>query len=270
MVEYAKSRVRTIMAKSKLYGVDYAINPYIGCEHGCVYCYARFVYISMGKDPLEWGKRVVAKANAVELLKREVVRNRRGVVLISSVTDPYQPLERREFLTRRILEVLHRYGYPVVILTKSDLVLRDIDLFKKFSEIEVGLTITSLNDDVREIFEPMAPKPENRIRALKMLVKEGIRTYALIGPLLPLFVDKEIDSLLETLADIGVGRILVDKLNLKAKNWVSIHIALRNNLDPHTVSEFWRAARSTQYFLSLKKKITRRSKELGLQIDFCY
>ncbi|MHA1590180.1 MAG: radical SAM protein [Candidatus Njordarchaeales archaeon] len=272
MVRYGEKKVRSIMSKSGIYGIEYAINPYIGCEHGCVYCYARFVYIKMGKDPLEWGEEVIAKTNAVELLKREVVANRRGRVLISSVTDPYQPIERTKLLTRRILETLQRYKYPVVILTKSPLILRDLDIIKKFNheEVEAGITITMLNDDDRKVFEPRAPSVDARIKALRILAGNIANTFAFLGPIIPLFTTKDLSALLELIADAGVKRVVIDKLNLKARNWESINRALKENYDKAKIREFWRILRDPYYYKKLKKKIINEAGELGLQVDFCY
>ena len=153
MLKIGKIQCKTIMGKSGIGPVDYAINPYLGCSHGCVYCYARFMS-RMGHKGEEWGSFVDVKENAVERLKIEVVKKKKGLVLLSSVTDPYQPLEAKFKLTRGCLEVLLEYQYPVNILTKSSLVLRDLDLIKDFDSIEVGFTITSLDNDVSKIFEP--------------------------------------------------------------------------------------------------------------------
>ena len=120
-------RARSILSPSRIYGVNYAANPYTGCGHGCAYCYARFTFLRMNLDPTDWGTIVMPKINAGSLIRREVLSKKRGIVLLSSVTDPYQWLERKYMLTRSIVEVLARRGWPIVVLTKSDLVLRDLD-----------------------------------------------------------------------------------------------------------------------------------------------
>jgi len=267
-VEYKECHVKSVLSKSKIYGVDYAVNPYHGCEHACTYCYARFILELRGEDPTKWGETICAKINAPSLLKREIVSVRRGLVLLSSVTDPYQPLEKKYNLTRRILEILFRYHFPITILTKSDLVLRDIDLIKKFKEAEVGLTITMLNEEICSIFEPNAPKVSARLNALKILSKE-VNTYAFIGPFIPIFSERDIEYLIEELSEIGVGRILFDKLNLKARNWITINNSLRK-FDLDVSKEFWKKTRNMEYWSKIKRKIEILAYHHKIHVDFCY
>ena len=173
---------KTVLSESKVF--DYAVNPYIGCEHGCTYCYARFMKRASGhKEP--WGKFVDVKINAPILLQREMRKRKAGRVWISGVCDPYQPLERKYELTKRCLEVLSRHGWPVTIQTKSPLVLRDIEILKKFGDIEVGFTITTSDEAIRKTFEPNAPSIKERIEALGKLHDIGLKTFAMIAPLLP-------------------------------------------------------------------------------------
>jgi len=131
---------KTILSKSKV--SDYTINPYVGCEHGCTYCYARFMKRFTGHRE-KWGSFVDVKINAARLLQREIEKKRAGRVWISGVCDPYQPIEKRYELTRRCLEILSKYGWPVTIQTKSPLVKRDLELLRTFNDIEAGLTITN-------------------------------------------------------------------------------------------------------------------------------
>lgn len=178
-------KARTVLSKSGIPGVDYCVNPYVGCAHACRYCYASFMKRFTGhKEP--WGSFVDVKVNAPEVLARQLRRAQKGHVMLSSVTDAYQPLEARYRVTRKCLEQLLKKRFPVSILTKSPLVLRDIDLFKLFDDIEVGITISTDDEKMRKAFEPKAPPIEARIRALKKLHAEGIRTYVFIGPLLPM------------------------------------------------------------------------------------
>jgi DNA repair photolyase len=139
---------KTILSRSKV--LRYTINPYIGCEHGCTYCYARFMKRFTGHTE-KWGDFVDVKMNAVSLLQREVKKNRAGRVWISGVCDPYQPLEKAYELTRGCLEILSRHGWPVTIQTKSPLILRDLDLLRKSNEIEAGLTITTADDRMENV-----------------------------------------------------------------------------------------------------------------------
>ncbi len=173
---------KTILSKSKVF--DYTINPYIGCEHGCTYCYARFMK-RFTDHKEEWGKFVDVKVNAARLLQREIKKKRPGVVWISGVCDPYQPLEKEYELTKRCLEILLKHGWPVTVQTKSPLVLRDVESLRKFDEVEVGLTITTADENIREIFEPNSPPVEQRIETLEKLHFAGVKTFAMIAPLLP-------------------------------------------------------------------------------------
>jgi len=196
--------VKTILSKSKVF--DYTINPYIGCEHGCTYCYARFMKSFTGHNE-EWGGFVDVKINATHLLQREIKKKQVGKVWISGVCDPYQPLEKTYELTKRCLEILLKQAWPVTIQTKSPLVLRDIESLKKFNEIEVGLTITTADENIRKIFEPNSPPIKQRIETLDKLHSAGIRTFAMIAPLLP-----KAEGLVAQLSG-KVDYVLIDKLN---------------------------------------------------------
>jgi DNA repair photolyase len=195
---------KTILSKSKVF--DYTINPYIGCEHGCTYCYARFMK-RFTDNKEEWGKFVDVKVNAASLLRREVKKKRRGIVWISGVCDPYQPLEKEYELTKRCLEILLKHGWPVTVQTKSPLVLRDVESLRKFDEVEVGLTITTADENIRQIFEPNSPPVEQRIETLEKLHSEGVKTFAMIAPLLP--KTEGLATQLSGKADY----VLIDKMN---------------------------------------------------------
>jgi len=172
---------RSILSKSKVF--DYVVNPYIGCQHGCTYCYARFMKrFTRHKEP--WGEFVDVKINAAHLLQREIEKMPPGRVWVSGVCDPYQPLERTYELTKKCLEILVRYDWPITIQTKSALVLRDVELFEEANKIEVGLTVTTGDERIRQLFEPGAPSIKERIKALEELHLAGIGTYAMIAPML--------------------------------------------------------------------------------------
>jgi len=202
---------RSILSKSQVF--DYAVNPYIGCQHNCTYCYARFMKRFAGhKEP--WGEFVDVKINAPDLLQLEIDKTPPGRVWVSGVCDPYQPLEAAYELTRKCLVILVQYGWPITVQTKSQLVLRDIDLFRRSDEIEVGLSVTSADDEIRKLFEPGAPSIKERIKALEKLHLAGIRTYAMIAPMLPGA---------EELADQLSGKVdyvLVDRMNYHYGDWV--------------------------------------------------
>jgi DNA repair photolyase len=199
--------VKSVLSKSGIPSVDYCLNPYVGCAHGCRYCYATFMKRFTGHTE-PWGAFVDVKVNAPEVLQRQFKRARRGYVMLSSVTDPYQPLEKKYGLTRRCLEILLKHQFPVGILTKSPLVLRDLDLIRQFEDIEVGMTITTDDETIKKIFEPETPPIEARIQTLEELHHQGIGTYAFIGPLLP----QNPEALAEKIKP-HVDSILVDRMN---------------------------------------------------------
>jgi DNA repair photolyase len=145
---------KAILSKSKIF--PYVINPYVGCQHNCTYCYARFMKRFTGhREP--WGQFVDVKINAVELLEKEVLKKKPGRVWISGVCDPYQPLERKYQLTRGCLQILAEQHWPVTVQTRSPMVLRDIEILKTGEDFEVGLSITTADDSIRYKFEPSAP-----------------------------------------------------------------------------------------------------------------
>jgi DNA repair photolyase len=202
---------KSILSKSRVF--DYTVNPYVGCEHGCTYCYARFMKKFTGHKEA-WGKFVDVKVNAISLLKNEIKNKKVGRVWISGVCDPYQPLEKEYELTKGCLEVLLRYGWPVTIQTKSPLVLRDMESLTEFDEIEVGLTITTADENIRKIFEPKSPPVKQRIKTLEKLHSEGVKTFAMIAPLLP-----KTEGLVAQLSG-RVEYVLIDKMNYHYADWV--------------------------------------------------
>jgi len=202
---------RGILSKSKVY--DYVVNPYTGCQHACSYCYARFMKRFTGhKEP--WGEFVDVKVNAADLLRQEIKRKKKGRVWISGVCDPYQPLEAKYRLTRKCLEILIGDNWPVTVQTRSPLVLRDTDLLKVAKEIEVGMTVTTADEGIRQLFEPHAPPIKDRIKALDELHGAGISTYAMIAPMLP-----KAEGLAAELKG-KVDYVLIDRMNYHYGDWV--------------------------------------------------
>ena len=218
-----QARTRTALNPSGLEGFDWVLNPYHGCAHQCAYCYAPSV---LGVDRDRWGSCVEVRQNIPAILGRELRRKDRGVVGISSVTDPYQPAERRYQLTRYCLERLLRHDWPVCILTKSDLVVRDMDLLEDLSDVEVGFTITSLDEHQRRLLEPGAPSVARRLAAMRLMADAGIPTYAFIGPIYPTSTINELRELVRKVHDAGTRYVLVDRLNLKRGVWLSLLRAL--------------------------------------------
>lgn len=197
-IRLIKVKAKDIFTKTKLPGCDWVINQYVGCQHTCLYCYAKFISRWRPDNYGKWGAWVEAKINAPELVKGRYVD---GWVYMSSISDPYQPIEKKLKLTRKILENLDKKT-KLAIQTKSDLVLRDIDLFKKFKNIEVGLTINSFADKLKEILEPFSPSNERRIKALEVLKKNKIKTFAFVSPIIPGLIDlKDITRRTKRFAD---------------------------------------------------------------------
>ncbi|MEM2389905.1 MAG: radical SAM protein, partial [Ignisphaera sp.] len=146
--------VRQALTKSGLPDLDYALNPYLGCGHGCLYCYAK-IYTRLSEVVANWGKIIAVKKNLLDILTNEVERLKRGTVGIGTITDPYQPIEAIYRLTRSSIDILARNGFKVSIQTKNSLVVRDIDILKKYRDaVDVGLTITSADDSMMHTFEP--------------------------------------------------------------------------------------------------------------------
>ncbi len=232
-----KIQSKSLLCASKIY--PYVINPYTGCQHNCLYCYAHFMKRFTGhKEP--WGEFVDVKVNAPELLRREVVRKKVDRVWVSGVCDPYQPLEARYRLTRQCLEILAQNGWPVTVQTRSPLVLRDIDvLLQGGSRFEAGFSVTTADDGVRRLFEPSAPPIEARLRALAELHNAGIRTFAMIAPMLP-----GSERLAELLAGI-VDSVRLDRMNYHDADWVYRKYGLMDKLSDEYFEE-------TQLVLSAK------------------
>ena len=234
---------RSVLVKSQV--SDYAVNPYVGCQHRCTYCYARFMKRFTGhKEP--WGEFVDVKINAPDLLRKEINRKPPGRVWISGVCDPYQPIDKQYELTRKCLEIVVGCGWPTTVQTKSPLVLRDIDVFRRGASIEVGLSVTTADDDIRRLFEPNAPSIKERIKALRELHHEGIKTYAMIAPMLP-----GAEGLAAELRG-KVDYVLVDRMNYHYGDWVYRKHNLEN-------------AMKYDFFLSKGKELASAFAEQGIE-----
>ncbi|MCJ7588755.1 MAG: radical SAM protein [Candidatus Aminicenantes bacterium] len=206
MIKVREVEAKSILNKSKIF--DYCVNPYTGCQVGCAYCYAKlFIPRYSGHDE-PWGTFVDVKTNAPDLLRKQLRRAKRGTVWLSSVCDPYQPLEAKYLLTRHCLEALAESGFPVQVQSKSVLLLRDIEILARIRDLETGFTIATDDERTARLFEPFASTPMERARALGALRSRGIRTFAFIGPLLPLNPGK-----LAALLKGAVDRVLIDRMN---------------------------------------------------------
>lgn len=257
---------KSILTKSNLPESDYCINPYIGCFHGCIYCYANFMRRFTGHLNEKWGAFLDVKINAPQVLAKEMSRHlKKGIVLLGSVTDAYQPIERKYKLTRQILEILLKYDFPVSILTKSDLVVRDIDLLKQFSDCDVGLTITSLDEKVKKIFEPFSSSPQQRLIALDKLRKFGIKTYVFIGPILPEIINFE--AIFKAIKD-KVDFVMVESLNTRCGNWNKI-LAIINKKYPNLLP-FYQSKFSQSYWNGVNAEVEQLSKKYKIPLKGFY
>jgi len=205
---------------------DRSINPYRGCEHGCAYCFARPTHAYMGLSPgLDFETKLFAKPSAAKLLRRELAKPGYEVrtMAIGTNTDPYQPIERRYRIMREILEVLDETSHPVGIVTKSALVVRDIDILSRMAErnlVKVALSVTTLDRRLARAMEPRAATPQRRIDALRLLSAAGVPTTVMVAPVIPALNEAEIEHILEVAAAAGVkeaGYVLL-RLPLEVKD----------------------------------------------------
>jgi DNA repair photolyase len=264
-MRYGEATCKPALSRSLLPGLDYSLNPYTGCSHGCIYCYAPATIRYSGAEP--WGTFVTAKTNIPTILEKELRKMPRGIVGISTVTDPYQPAESRLKLTSSCLEVLQAKQFPVCIQTKSALVARDIDLTRDFRDKEVGLTVTTLDSEASAVLEPGASLPGERLDALKSLSDAGIPTWAFVGPLVPGYVDGErLSGILARVQEAGASKVLVDKLRLKPGLWQRIEPALREKPD---VLDACRQAlfANPDIFRGLREQTILICKDLGLKCE---
>jgi DNA repair photolyase len=203
---------KTALVRSKILGVDYVINPFLGCAHGCRYCYAVFMRkYSRQHRAAAWGSFVEVKVNIVEVLRAELRRKKqRGRAMIASVCDPYQPAEKSYRLTRGCLEVLLEFGWGIDILTRSPLVIRDLDILQAAPDVTVGFSITTDDDRVRRVLEPHAPPIAARLSALRQVHEAGIHTWVFVAPMLPLNPDR----LYAAIAP-HIRHLMVDPLNYR-------------------------------------------------------
>ncbi len=190
-------------------GFDQSINPYRGCEHGCFYCYARPSHAYMGLSPgLDFESKLFVKSNAAELLRKEL--SAPGYVpktiILGANTDAYQPIERKYRITRQILEVLQEFNHPVGIVTKSALVLRDLDILQPMAEkglAKVAISVTSLDNEISRKMEPRASSPRKRLQALEVLSKSGVPTCVMVAPIVPAINDTEVEAILKAASVTG-------------------------------------------------------------------
>lgn len=208
---------KTALSKTKVSSYDYTVNPYTGCLHGCVYCYANFMRRFSGHLQDAWGSFVDVKVNLLEVLAKELPRRSGGSVWFSSVCDPYQQVEAKYKLTRGAIKLI--LGYPkfsISILTKSALVLRDLDLLARMKgRVDVGFTITTFSNQAQPFFEPRSSSVKDRIDALRRLNEVGVETWVFVAPILPHVTEEALEDGLHQLGEAGVKRLMTDRYNAR-------------------------------------------------------
>ncbi len=195
--------VEHALRRDPLPWLDYSFNPYVGCYHGCVFCYSpRLLRV----DREEWGQSVIVKRDAATALAWDVRKLPRGLVAISTATDPYQYVEGKYQITRQSLKVFLRADWPVSVLTRSPLVTRDLDLFRRLREVEVGMSVPTLDDRARALLEPCAPPISARLRCLRHLADAGVRTVIGFAPAYPLTDGWTPSKMADVFASLGVRK----------------------------------------------------------------
>ena len=212
---------KTVLVKSGI--TDYAVNCYVGCMHGCIYCYARFMKRFTGHEE-PWGQFLDVRINAPEVLAREVKRKKPGHVFVSSVCDAYQPIEKRYKLTRECVRILIDAGFHPGILTKSKLVTRDFDILEGHDNCDLGCTLTTMDEHLRFRIEPGASPTWERIAVLEQACSRGIKAWAFLGPFMPGLsdTDESLDALISAVAPLPLSHLYADKLNPRPGVWNSI------------------------------------------------
>jgi len=256
---------RTVLNRSSI--GDYSLNCYTGCEHGCIYCYARFMQ-RFHPHPEPWGEFVDVKVNAAEALAKQLRRAAPGGVFVSSACDAWQPLEREWELTRQCCQLLTAHGFKVNALTKSALVLRDLDVFEP-GLARIGTTITTLDAALARLWEPRASSVEERWAILETAHEAGLETSVMFGPLLPSLSDgqESLDSLFERAAAIGVDVIWVDAMNPRPRVWPSVGQLVRSHF-PGLHEEYSRILHHkptrAAYIEALRERVRRAARRHGL------
>jgi DNA repair photolyase len=269
-------------------GFEQSINPYQGCEHGCVYCYARPTHAYLGLSPgLDFETRIFAKANAAELLRAELARPgyRPSLVVVGANTDPYQPAERKLGITRAVLQVLAEARLPVGIITKNALVTRDMDILQGMAEkglVQVNISLTTLDHALARKLDPRASSPTSRLQAMQTLAAAGIPVGVFASPMVPAINDVELEKILQASAEAGAtyASYVVLRLPLEVRDlfvqWLQQHFPLRaehvmhrvqamrggKDYDPHFAT---RMKGSGQFATLLAQRFQVALKRYGLQ-----
>lgn len=256
---------RTILNRSGI--SDYSLNCYTGCAHACVYCYARFMQRFHPHDE-PWGEFVDVKTNAVEVLARQLRRAQPGSVFVSSACDGWQPEEARRQLTRECCRLLVAHNFQVNVLTKSALVVRDLDLLSG-TTARVGVTVTTLDERLQRLWEPACAPLERRWGVLTQARQAGLKTSVMFGPVLPFFSDSReaLLAMLTCAGDLGVDSIWVDQLNPRPRVWPAVQELLRREFPdlvwPYRKVLFEESSRQA-YIAQLRRRVRAAAEKLKL------
>ncbi len=254
-------KCKTGIGKCGFPGGGLAINPYIGCGHNCLYCYARFMKRFTGHTE-DWGTFVDVKKNIKSVLEKQMAspRYKGKRIFIGTVTDPYQPIEKDYRVTREIIQVLVKHNNPLSILTKSDLVLRDLNLLKKIKKVDLNFTVNTLNGNWQKIVEPNSSSTKERLKAMKKLTEEGISVFAMMGPYWPLFTDAE--SLFKEFKKVGVKHLFTESFNTVGGNWTNLQKVAQKSY-PGEIAEIKRILFNKDNFYQFYNKAQNEVKHLS-------
>lgn len=235
--EIAREQARSIISRNDSPDIpfDRSVNPYRGCEHGCIYCFARPSHAYLGLSPgLDFETRIIAKPNAAELLAREIGRRGYAVAPIAfgTNTDPYQPAESRLGIMRACLEVLRDWNHPLSLVTRGATVMRDVDILGHMaarSQVTVGISITTLDSDLARAMEPRAPTPATRLRMIAVLARAGVPVRVMVAPMIPVLTAHELERIMQAAADAGARSASMIPLRLPLevaplfRDWLERH-----------------------------------------------
>jgi len=255
-------KCKNALSKSKLPGLDYSLNPYRGCIHNCAYCYVPNIL----RIPREkWGTFVDIKKNIPVILSKELKKKTKGVVGISTVTDPYQPIEKKYRLTRYCLEQLLIHDFPVCIQSKSDLILRDTDIISKFSNAEVMISIGTINDSERKILEPNTSSIKDRLKVLKNFSDIGIKNSIFFGPIYPTIKKEDLNEIIDLFSSVNVKEIMIDNCNLKPGIWENINNRLKQN-NHEILKSSLKNIKNQDYYKKIRNNLIEICKNKNIKI----
>jgi len=290
--EVQVEKPRTIITRNESPDIsfDRSINPYRGCEHGCVYCFARPTHAYMGLSPgLDFESKLFAKPDAARMLERELAKDgyQPRTIAIGTNTDPYQPIEKQYRIMREVLEVLEAHGHPVGIVTKSALVVRDIDILSRMAErglAKVAMSVTTLDRHLARNMEPRAATPTRRLEAIRQLTEAGIPTSVMVAPIIPGLTDQEMERILDSGRNAGAreaGYVLL-RLPLEVapifKDWLLRHYPdryrhvmslVRSMRDGKDYDSDWgkRMKGSGPYAWQIGRRFEIAARKLGLNME---